>query len=264
MKLDMFQVDAFASRPFEGNPAAICPLESWLDDGLMQAIAEENNLAETAFFVAENGGYRIRWFTPLTEVDLCGHATLASAWVLFNELGYQGEEIHFESNSGPLIVGRHEVGFSLDFPAQIATPATAPNGMYAALGLPEDAPQACLFNEDYVVVLSSQQQLADLQPDFASLAKIDARGVLVTAPGEQHDFVNRFFAPQVGINEDPVTGSAFTKLIPYWSQQLGKRQLRARQISRRGGEVLCELHGDRVLICGSAAGYMQAQINLPS
>lgn len=264
MKLDLYQVDAFAGKVFEGNPAAVCPLQQWLDDAVMQSIASENNLAETAFFVSENDGFYIRWFTPLAEVDLCGHATLATAYVLFNMLGYSESEIRFNSKSGVLSVSRQGNLLQLNFPAQNAVSCEVPTGLPEALGIagPDQVITECLFKDDYVVVLENEQQLRALRPNFNLLGEFDARGVIVTSPSEDYDFVNRFFAPQVGINEDPVTGSAFTKLIPYWAERLQKANMKAKQVSERGGEVSCSLDGDRVLIAGQAICYMQAQIEI--
>ncbi|MEM7360362.1 MAG: PhzF family phenazine biosynthesis protein [Pseudomonadota bacterium] len=259
MKLDIYQVDAFANRAFQGNPAAVVPLQDWLDDELMQAIAEENNLAETAFFVKEDEGYRIRWFTPMTEVDLCGHATLASAFVLYRELGYKEPELVFNSRSGPLIVSSKGDLLQMDFPAQKCIPCEPPAGLYGALGVSR---ADCLKNEDYLVVLENEEELLALQPDFFSLGGLDMRGVIVTSPAADYDFVNRFFAPNVGINEDPVTGSAFTKLVPYWADRVGRTRLEGKQVSTRGGEVSCELRGDRVLLAGRAIKYLQGMIEI--
>ncbi len=259
MKLDLYQVDAFASRRFEGNPAAVCPLDDWLDDSLMQSIAFENNLAETAFFVQEKDGFRIRWFTPLTEVDLCGHATLASAYVLFEELGYSERKITFQSKSGPLMVSRHGNSFELDFPAQPAKVCDAPLGLQDALGASVDA---CFLNEDLLVILSDESIVRNLSPDFRKLAKVDARGVIVTAHSQEFDFVSRFFGPQVGIDEDPVTGSAHTKLVPYWAERLSTNELHAKQVSNRGGELHCSLVGDRVKIRGQAILFLKGEIYL--
>ena len=259
MMLNLYQVDAFATRPFEGNPAAVVPLEAWLPDAVMQSIAAENNLAETAFFVPEGEGFRIRWFTPTVEVRLCGHATLASAYVLFQILEWAADEILFESLSGPLRVTREESGLTLDFPAQPGGACDPPDVLYTALGV---NPDAVLAAEDYLVFLESQEQVAALAPDMALLAQLDLRGVAVTAPGRRHDFVVRFFAPGCGIPEDPVTGSAYTQLAPYWGEKLGKSRLRARQISPRGGEVTCELKGDRVRISGSAILFLEGRIYL--
>jgi PhzF family phenazine biosynthesis protein len=258
LKLSIFQVDAFADRPFTGNPAAVVPLQEWLNDRQMQAIAEENNLSETAFFVPEGDAYRIRWFTPEDEVDLCGHATLASAFVLFNKLGHDDERIDFKSRSGPLSVSRAGEWLTLDFPAQPAATVEPNERLTAGLG---EAPAAVLAGEDYLAVYDSEATLAALVPDFARLAKLDRRGVSATAPSEKYDFVVRFFAPALGVNEDPVTGSAYTQLAPYWSSRLGKSRLHAKQISARGGEVICEMAGERVLISGQARMFMQGVID---
>lgn len=257
MKITQYQVDAFASRIFEGNPAAVCPLKEWLDDDLMQRIAAENNLAETAFFTPHEDAYAIRWFTPLTEVDLCGHATLASAYVLFNELGLQGREINFNSNSGLLTVRRSGDLLELDFPSQVPEPCNPPAGLSKALGINV---QRCLKNEDYLVVLESEHALQALTPDFNKLFDVDIRGVIVTARSDQYDFVNRFFAPRLGINEDPVTGSAYTKLIPFWAKELDKQHLDAKQISARGGEVFCRLQDGRVRISGHGILFSKSDV----
>ena len=260
MKLRLYQVDAFARRLFEGNPAAVCPLEAWLDDAVLQAIAAENNLSETAFFVPQAAGFGLRWFTPGAEVDLCGHATLASAYVLFECLGFAGPEITFETRSGTLSVARHEDGqLLMDFPAAVPKPCDAPAVLLEGLGR---SPSEVLAADDYVVVFDSEAEIRDLAPDFRKLGRLDRRAVCVTAPGEAYDFVSRFFAPNVGIDEDPVTGSAHCQLTPYWAQRLGRNRLRARQISRRGGDVLCELRGDRVLLTGHAVLYMEGTIRI--
>jgi PhzF family phenazine biosynthesis protein len=260
MKLDIYQVDAFASRVFSGNPAAVCPLEAWLDDALMQSIAAENNLAETAFFVPdEDSGFRIRWFTPTTEVNLCGHATLASAFVLFNELGHTSPEVVFKSRSGELRVCQSDQLLELDFPAQAVVPCPIPEGLESALGAKVFE---CYLGEDYLVVLDSEDAVKKLSPDFYALMNFEHRGVIVTARAAEYDFVNRFFGPNVGINEDPVTGSAFTQLIPYWAQRLGKATLTAKQVSSRGGEVFGQLVSERVLIAGAAALYMRGTIDI--
>jgi predicted PhzF superfamily epimerase YddE/YHI9 len=260
MKLRLYQVDAFAARPFEGNPAAVVPLEEWLPDGLMQSIALENNLSETAFFVPEGDGYAIRWFTPAAEVDLCGHATLASAWVLFERLGFKGKRVSFSSRSGELNVGRKGDLLVLDFPAQPARPCPIPVGLVEALGA---RPAECLVNIDLMAVFDDPGRVERLKPRMNALAAMDYRGVIVTAPSRDYDFVSRFFGPAVGVPEDPVTGSSYTKLAPYWAERLGKRQLRARQVSARGGDVQCTVKCDRVLIGGHAASYLEGDIVLP-
>ncbi len=259
MRILIYQVDAFASRVFEGNPAAVCPLEEWLDDEVMQAIAMENNLSETAFFVSEGEGYRIRWFTPETEVDLCGHATLASASVIFEHIEPSLQEVAFDSRSGVLIVYRGRELLTLDFPSQPPSPCSAPPGLIAGL---RKEPAEVLACEDYFAVYASQEDILELQPDMAALKQVGLRGVIVTAPGREADFVSRFFAPSYGIDEDPVTGSAHCALTPYWAQRLGKSKLHAYQLSHRGGELFCEDKGDRVMISGRAVPYLQGFITL--
>lgn len=259
MSLKLYQVDAFAGRIFEGNPAAVCPLERWLPDPLLQKIATENNLSETAFFIPEGRGFRIRWFTPTVEVDLCGHATLASAFVLFHRLGHSGDTVTFQSRSGPLAVTRRGDMLELDFPNQAPIPCEAPAALLKAFALER---AECLKSQDYILVVESQAQVVDARPDLASLRLLDLRGVCLTAPGAGHDFVSRFFAPRFGIDEDPVTGSSFTQLAPYWSERLGKQELRARQVSARGGEVVCRVEGSRVLIAGKAVLYLEGEIRI--
>lgn len=261
MNLNLYQIDAFADRVFAGNPAAVCPLETWLEDEVMQAIAAENNVAETAFYVPCGDDFEIRWFTPTVEVDLCGHATLASAYVLYEEQGFDQPSLRFHSKSGILQVSKKGNLFELDFPTQECEPCAIPEGMAAALGVKSDIIE-CLGSDDYLVVLDTEQELMGLEPDFPELGKLQARGIIVTAASKQYDFVNRFFGPNVGINEDPVTGSAFTKLIPYWAKKLEKEVLTAKQVSPRGGEVFCQLLGDRVLISGHAKKYMQGMIEI--
>lgn len=259
MKLPIYQIDAFAEKAFEGNPAAVVPLEKWLSDDVMQAIAAENNLAETAFFVPVNNGFYIRWFTPEKEVKLCGHATLASAYVLFHILGFEVESIEFDSLSGSLFVSKNDNLLTLDFPAQIPQRCDVPENLISGLGI---TPVECLSNEDYILVFDDEDDIANLTPDHEYLKKVDLRGVVVTAPSDEYDFVVRFFAPKYGILEDPVTGSAYTQLMPYWSKRLGKSKLNAKQISSRGGKVFCELKGDRVLISGSAVKYLEGMIEV--
>lgn len=259
MKLKIYQIDAFASQCFEGNPAAVVPLDTWLDEEIMQAIASENNLSETAFFCKEADGFRIRWFTPIKEIELCGHATLASAFVLFNELGFKEDKIFFQSLSGRLGVVKNNDMYTLDFPAYKIIPMTAPQGLISALG---KAPQACYHSGIYIAVFEDEQAVADLKVDFERLIQLELRGVVVTARAGEYDFVSRFFAPKLGINEDPVTGSSFTKLAPYWGSVLKKKHLHAKQISQRGGEVWCEVVGERVLISGKAVKYLSGEISL--
>lgn len=255
MHLPIFIVDAFTTKLFGGNPAAVCPLDEWLPDELMQALAAENNLAETVFFVKEGEGYRIRWFTPAVEVKLCGHATLASAHIMYTELGYTGDEIVFNSLSGPLKVKRTNDGkIQLDFPASSLERETEiPQAIIDGLHIEDVIVYKTAF--DYMVIVPSQTAVESLQPDFNAIATLEARGVIVTAKGDEADFVSRFFAPQSGINEDPVTGSAHTALVPYWSQVLGKKKLNAIQVSKRRGYLDCELAGDRVLMSGNAVTY---------
>lgn len=260
MKIRQYQVDAFASRAFEGNPAAVCPLARWPDDDLLQAIAEENNLSETAFFVPSDKGFRLRWFTPACEVDLCGHATLAAAHVLFEHLGHPGQGISFETRSGALSVKRKGDLLEMDFPACPPTPCASFELLARALGR---QPLEVLRADDYMAVFDNEAAIRAIKPDFFLLGTLDLRGVIITAPGDSYDFVSRFFAPRLGILEDPVTGSAHCTLAPYWAVRLGKRLLSARQVSKRGGSILCELNDDRVLLSGSAVTFMQAEITLP-
>ena len=259
MSLTMYQVDAFADRVFTGNPAAVCPLTEWLPDDTMLRIADENNLSETAFFVAEQSGYRLRWFTPEEEVDLCGHATLATAHVLFEQIGLQQEQITFYTRSGDLVVTKADAGYQMDFPATMPEAVVAPEQLVEALMV---TPEQILAAYDYVVVLPSEQALSELTPDFTLLSKLDLRGVLVTAPGDEVDFVSRCFFPKLRIDEDPVTGSAHCELAPYWSRRLGKSKLIAKQLSKRTGLVTCEVVGERVFLTGSAVDYMQGTIFL--
>lgn len=258
MKIPLYQVDAFTDKLFAGNPAAVCPLESWLPDDVMQSIARENNLAETAFFVRNGDAYELRWFTPEYEIDLCGHATLASAFVLFNFLDHTSNQIHFESRqSGMLIVERQGDLLMLDFPARVATPCDAPRELIEGLN---KMPRAVYRNRDYLTVFDSENDIRALTPNFEMLKRLDCVGVIVTAKGETADFVSRFFAPQAGVPEDPVTGSAHCTLIPYWSEELSKTKLYARQLSARGGELFCEHFDDRVKIGGYAVPYMRGEI----
>lgn len=257
MKIKQYQVDAFATRAFEGNPAAVCPLESWLDDGLLQAIAEENNLSETAFFVPSEKGFNLRWFTPVREVDLCGHATLAAAHVLFETFGYAGQAIAFETRSGELFVQRKGARLEMNFPACPPTPCELSEILAQGIGL---RPLEVLAADDYLAVFDSEAIVRAIKPDMALLGQLDLRGVIVTAPGSDVDFVSRFFAPKLGVHEDPVTGSAHCALAPYWAKRLGKNVLTARQVSRRGGNIGCELKTDRVILSGSAVTVMTSDI----
>jgi PhzF family phenazine biosynthesis protein len=263
MRLPIFQVDAFADRAFAGNPAAVVPLERWPDDATLQAIAAENNLAETAFFAPEGGdgdSFRLRWFTPAIEVNLCGHATLASAHVLWTKLGAAANRLRFQTRSGELVVSRDGERIALDFPAQPATRIEPPAGLGDALGV---APAEVHKSVDLLCVYARGSDVAALAPDFRALARFETRGVICTAPGEGGvDFVSRFFAPRAGIDEDPVTGSAHCALIPYWSKRLGKTRLVARQVSKRGGTLWCEDRGARVSIAGTAAPFLEGWIEL--
>ncbi|HZS39945.1 MAG TPA: PhzF family phenazine biosynthesis protein [Polyangia bacterium] len=256
MKLPIHQIDAFTHERFRGNPAAVVPLPRWLDDATLQAIAAENNLAETAFFVEEGDAYPLRWFTPVHEVDLCGHATLAAAHVILRLLHPERDEVRFSSQSGPLAVRKRGEWLELDFPSRPPQPIDAPPALAAALG---GAPVELAASRDYFVVYASEEELVALRPDFARLAELD-REVIVTAPGRAVDFVSRFFAPRAGIPEDPVTGSAHCTLVPYWSRRLGKRSLEARQLSARTGELRCEDRGERVAIAGRAVAYLEGAI----
>jgi PhzF family phenazine biosynthesis protein len=260
MKIPIFQADAFASILFKGNPAAVVPLTQWLPDQTMQQIAAENNLSETAFFIPEGDHFHIRWFTPKAEVNLCGHATLATAHVLFNELDYKGSTLLFNSRSGMLTVSQLKDMLQLDFPADFVQPIEL-NPVFAdALGI---APIAAFKGHtDYLLLFESQEMIQEMMPNFHLLKQIGARGVIVTAAGEEVDFVSRFFAPGVGIDEDPVTGSAHTSLVPFWSARLHKTELNALQLSDRGGQLWCTLAGDRVLIAGHAATYLRGEIEI--
>ncbi len=259
MKLTIYQIDAFAEKSFEGNPAAVVPLEEWLPESVMQAIAEENNLAETAFFVPAVAGFHIRWFTPNKEMKLCGHATLASAFVLFNILGYNESLLSFDSLSGPLTVTKEGELLTLNFPSQPPARCDIPPLLIKGLGR---KPTECLENEDYIAVFEREEDVFDIDPNHECLKQLELRGVIVTAPSSEFDFIVRFFAPKFGIPEDPVTGSAYTQLVPYWSARLGKSNLVAKQVSARGGKVICTLTCDRVLISGSAVKYMEGMIEI--
>ncbi|QBA65479.1 PhzF family phenazine biosynthesis protein [Muriicola soli] len=260
--LKLYQIDAFAEKLFTGNPAAVCVLDSWLDEDLMQKIAMENNLAETAFVVHSGDQYQIRWFTPELEVDLCGHATLASAYVLFQYYNHESDLIRFQSErSGHLTVRREASGeLTLDFPVDQLKEVPINEEITIALG----AEPLSMYKgkTDYVLIYRNQEEITSMQPNFFLLDKIDARGIIVTAPGNEVDFVSRFFAPSCGIPEDPVTGSAHTSLTPYWAKSLGKENMLAKQLSQRGGTLKCALRGDRVLITGKAKPYLRGEIML--
>ncbi|MFL5321380.1 MAG: PhzF family phenazine biosynthesis protein [Myxococcaceae bacterium] len=259
MKLPLFQVDAFTSRRFSGNPAAVCPLEKWLPDELMQSIALENNLSETAFFVREGDGFRIRWFTPTTEVDLCGHATLATAFVLFNELEKGSREVTFQSKSGPLRVTTDGARITLFFPRREPKEQKLPEAVKRALG---GNPLELHVAKDWMVLYGSAEEVRRLKPDMRLTAQLEARGVIVTAKGDDCDFVSRFFVPGQGIDEDPVTGSAHCTLVPFWSQRLGKKTLHAKQVSARGGELFCVDAGPIVEMSGHGALYLRGEIDV--
>ena len=260
MRIPIYQIDAFTGERFRGNPAAVCPLEEWLPDELMQKIASENNLSETAFFVQQADSYQLRWFTPATEVDLCGHATLASAYVIARILKPRMRRIAFTSNSGPLAVEVDGDLIRLDFPVDVPRPVAPLPGLQQALGI---TPQEVLTSRiKYLLALASEAEVRVLAPDFAALAQLEHGGVIVTAPGADCDFVSRFFAPRLGVPEDPVTGSAHCVLVPYWAARLGKNELHARQLSPRGGELFCEAHGARVWMAGRAVKYLEGFIDL--
>lgn len=258
MEIPIYQVDAFTTNMFGGNPAAVCVLPGWIPDDIMQKIAAENNLSETAFLVKKEDYYEIRWFTPTVEVNLCGHATLASAYVLFHELGHGGELIRFESKSGELKVFYNQDLITLDFPADPPAHTTLTVNIGEFLG--KDPEEALKGKSDLVLVYKSEDDIINLRPDFIGLLQCGVRGIIVTAPGKQSDFVSRFFGPSVGINEDPVTGSAHTLLTPFWANRLGKDSLSAIQLSRRKGRLLCQLKGDRVWIGGEAVKYLEGKI----
>lgn len=256
MRTPIYQVDAFTRRRFAGNPAAVMVLEMFPADAIMQSVAAENNLAETAFLVRQSGEYRIRWFTPSVEVPLCGHATLASAAVVMEKLEPQRESVVFHSMSGPLPVRRTDAGYVMDFPARLSEPVPAPPALVAALGTEPLEVHVGAFN--YMAVLPSEQAVCELTPDLAAIARLDRSGVIVTAAGSgDYDFVSRYFAPAKGIPEDPVTGGAHCQLVPYWAGQLERSAFRAYQASTRGGEIVCRLKGERVELEGSCVFYME-------
>lgn len=260
MNLNIYIINAFAKTSYEGNPAAVVPLSYWLSDDIMQAIAAQNNLSETAFYVKTTDGFRIRWFTPKAEVDLCGHATLATAFVIFEKEKYKQQSLHFESKSGVLIVTKTDQNYTLDFPVASLMEIEAINKISLGLG---KAPVKWLKAiDDYLLIYETEAEVDALEPDFAILKTIDCRCIIVSAVSSKYDFVNRVFGPAVGVNEDPVTGSAYTKLIPYWAAILGKDKMTSRQISQRGGDVNCELKENRVLISGKAQLYLEGKISI--
>jgi len=261
MKIPLFQIDAFSDRVFAGNPAAVCPLDQWLEDPVLQAIAAENNLSETAFIVRSGAGYEIRWFTPQQEVDLCGHATLAAGFVVLRELEPERQAVTFASKSGPLEVQKQGERLLMSFPVRSPTPCPSPAGLEAGLG--RQPSEVLWAANNYLAVYDQAAAIRGLTPDFERLRQLDCHGVIVTARGEGTvDFVSRYFAPQVGIPEDPVTGSAHCTLVPYWAERLGKTQVHARQVSARGGDLFCELQGEAVLIAGEAVKYLAGTIDL--
>ncbi len=259
MKLPIYQIDAFSGEVFGGNPAAICPLDAWLEDDRMQAIAAENNLSETAFFVADGDGYALRWFTPTVEVDLCGHATLAAGWLLMERLRPGTAEVRFATRSGDLFVRRDGELMMLDLPAAPGEPCAPPDALVRGLGA---EPAEVLRAGYHLAVFDDQDAVAALEPDMTALAALYPSAVIASAPGREVDFVSRFFAPGHGIPEDPVTGSAHCTLVPYWSRRLGRRTLEARQISPRGGELHCEDRGARIVLGGRAVLFMEGRVFL--
>ena len=259
MRIPIYQIDAFTDHQFGGNPAAVCPLEAWPHDDLLQQIAAENNLAETAFFVRQGPDYALRWLTPKSEVDLCGHATLAAAYVLFTYLEPGRTQVRFHTLSGPLEVAQEGELLAMLFPSRPGVRCDAPAALVRGLGR---HPLEVYKARDYMAVFASEQEIMDLQPSFSDLRQLDALGVIVTAPGEEVDFVSRFFAPRVGVDEDPVTGSAHSTLIPYWAARLRKDELAALQLSARRGALFCTDLGDKVKICGAAAPYLEGFITV--
>lgn len=261
MKLPLFQIDAFTNHLFGGNPAAVVVLESWPPDRVLAAIAAENNLAETAFVILKPDAIALRWFTPTVEVDLCGHATLAAAHVLFRHFTPAANRLTFSTRSGDLVVTRDAARLTMDFPARPGAPVEVTDALASALGI---RPRAAFLARDLLAILDRESEVQNLQPDIPRVAAIDALGVIVSAPGESVDFVSRFFAPRAGIPEDPVTGSAHCTLVPYWAARLGKAALTAKQLSARGGELDCRLAGERVFISGGAVEYLRGEIDIPA
>ncbi|MGQ0739180.1 MAG: PhzF family phenazine biosynthesis protein [Bacteroidota bacterium] len=263
MKLILYQIDAFAGKLFAGNPAAVIPLKIWIDDSLMQSLAMENNLAETAFFVPSKdkaADFDIRWFTPELEINLCGHATLASAFAIFEILKLKKKKVVFSSKSGLLTVEKKKKMLEMDFPSWPPERITEyPAELLFSLGNPEIA--GVYRNREYIVELMNEEAVKNCRPDFSQMSRVD-RMIIITAPGKEVDFVSRFFAPTAGINEDPVTGSAHSQLIPFWSEKLGKTALTARQLSNRGGELTCEQRGNRVMMGGQCVFYMKGEIEI--
>jgi PhzF family phenazine biosynthesis protein len=260
MSIPYYQVDAFTHRLFSGNPAGVCLLADWLPDSVLQSIAAENNLAETAFVVQRGSYFDLRWFTPTLEVDLCGHATLASAHVIFRHLGYRDAVVRFQTRAGELTVTLSDDLLTLDFPSRPAVACSAPAELQEGLGI---SPTGTAKDRDYLAIFDNERAVRELRPDMTALMRLDCLGIIATAPGDNCDFVSRFFAPRVGIPEDPVTGSAHCTLIPYWAERLGRSRLRALQISQRGGELFCEHRGERVGIAGRAVTYLSGFLHVP-
>ena len=260
-RIKIFHIDAFTEKVFSGNPAAVCILDKWIDVDKMQKIASENNLAETAFVVKKDNDFEIKWFTPTIEVELCGHATLASAYVLFKYYDYQSEKINFfSSHSGLLSVEKNNEFLTLDFPTDIYKKTDIPNALSKAFDIKPI--EVYKGKSDYLLIFSSQEEIENADPDLNMISTIDGRGVMISAKGNETDFVSRFFAPQSGIDEDPVTGSAHTTLTPYWSKKLNKKVLTAKQLSKRGGDLKCEYLGEHVKITGKAVTYLIGEIEI--
>ncbi|MBC8112226.1 MAG: PhzF family phenazine biosynthesis protein [Verrucomicrobia bacterium] len=259
MEIPFFHVDAFTDKIFAGNPAGVCPLDNWLDDTILLNIASENNLAETAFFVKTGEDFHLRWFTPEIEMDLCGHATLATAHVIFNYSGYSSDKIIFHSQSGDLTVSRNQHQLTLNFPARMPVKADLPDVILQGIGV---KPEEVYLSRDYVLVYKTEEEIRHIKPNQAILNTInlDPGGIIVTAKGKTVDFVSRFFTPQASIFEDPVTGSAHCSLVPFWAERLEKKQLKALQLSKRQGELTCEYLGNRVLIGGECITYSEGKI----
>ncbi len=262
MTLALFQVDTFTDQLFKGNPAAVVPLGTWLPDSTMQAIAEENNLSETAFFIPNGDGFHLRWFTPTIEVDFCGHATMATSHVLFQHLDYEKDQIEYQTRVGLVSVRQSENGYEMDAPADQLHEEIIPSSLEDALGA--KIKELYSGREDLLAIVESEEVVRHVKPNFEAVAKLTNRGLLVSAPGEQVDFVSRCFFPNAGIDEDPVTGSAHTTMAPYWSERLGKSELTAHQISSRGGKVHCQLEQDRVILGGKAVTYLTGELFLPA
>ena len=261
MKLTIYQVDAFSNKPFGGNPAAVCPLNEWLPDELLQQIGMENNLSETAFFVKADSGYHIRWFTPEFEIDLCGHATLASAYIIKNFVEPHLVEINFTTQKVGVLKAMAKDGvYTLDFPSRVPLSCKTPDQLFSSLGI--STAVEVLKSRDYFVVLPNEEAVKNIEPDFTLMKELDAIGVIVTAKGKSADVVSRCFYPGAGILEDPVTGSAHCNIIPYWSDKLAKTKLFCKQLSPRGGDLHCELDGDRVLMSGKCVLYLEGEINI--